>query len=321
MEQKRKWFFGNKDRPDAEAEDTTPTLSYFFKLLWRKAGKLLSLNLLVVLQFIPLVVALLVFLLGPTTPTVESPLYAPLMGASMAGGSPAANLMLGIFGQQLDVPVLSTGRAVVIIVMLSLTALTWGWQNVGAGYNLRSLVRGDSCFLLSDYFYAIRRNLKQGFFFGILDFAFIALILFDIFFFYPLSTDFLYGFMYIIVLIIGILYVCMRFYIFPMMITFDLSIRKLLKNALIFTMLGIKRNLVALLGIAAVIALNIMLIVGGLSIGFSVPIILPFFYLPALLGFIGTYAAYPNIKRYMIDPYLEKNGTDATLSTDAEENA
>ena len=87
-----------------------------------------------------------------------------------------------------------------------------------------------------------------------------------------------------------------------MMITFDLSIKKLLKNALIFTMLGIKRNVVALLGIALILGINIALIIGGLSIGFSVPIILPFFYLPTLLGFIGTYAAYPNIQRYMIDP-------------------
>ena len=317
MEQKKKWFFGNHDRPDAEAEDTTPTLSYFFKLLWRKAGKLLSLNLLMALQFIPLLVALLVFLMGPTTPTVEHPLYAPLLGATIAGGSPAANLMLSVFGQQLDVPVLTTGRLVVIIIMLSITALTWGWQNVGAGYNLRSLVRGDSCFLLSDYFYAIRRNFWQGFIFGLIDFAFIALILFDIFFFYPLSVDFAYGFMYIVVLVVGILYLVMRAYIFPLMITFDLSIKKLLKNALIFTLLGIKRNIIALLGILAVVALNAVLIIGGLSVGFSVPIILPIFYVPALLGFIGMFAVYPNIKRYMIDPYTEQKSTDTASDTDA----
>jgi uncharacterized membrane protein YesL len=105
------------------------------------------------------------------------------------------------------------------------------------------------------------------------------------------------------VLVIGILYLIMRTYIFPMMITFDLSIRKLLKNALIFTMLGIKRNIVALIGVIAILVVNAALIIGGLSIGFSAPIILPFFYLPALLGFVGTYGAYPNIQRYMIDPY------------------
>lgn len=302
-ETKKTWSFLNQERPDAEAEDTTPTLKYFFKLLWRKAAKLLTLNLMMVFQVIPLVVAVLVYFFGSTTPTVEHAAYAPLLGTYIAGGSPAAGTLLGVFGQQLNIPSMTTGRMVVIGIMIAITVLTWGWQNVGATYNLRSLVRGDSAFLWSDYFYAIRRNLKQGFLFGLLDLLILFVLVCDVIFFYPLSTGFGYGMMYGLVLALGIVYLAMRFYIYPMMITFDLSIYKLLKNALIFTMLGIKRNIMGLLGIAFVIVLNILAIVGGLTIGFSVPIILPFFYLLALLGFISMYAAYPNIKRYMIDPY------------------
>ena len=164
-------------------------------------------------------------------------------------------------------------------------------------------MRGDSAFLWSDYFYAIRRNLKQGLLFGILDLTLIVVLAADIFFFYPLSQGFGYGLMYGLVLALGILYLTMRFYIYPMMITFDLSIYKLLKNALLFTMLGIKRNVLAVLGIFFVVILNAVAILWGLSVGFTVPLILPFFYLLALLGFISMYAAYPAIKRYMIDPY------------------
>ena len=306
----------NKERPDAEAEDTTPTLKFFFKLLWRKAAKLLTLNLMMVFQVIPLVVAVLVYFFGTTTPTVQHAAYAPLLGTYIAGGSPAAATLLGTFGQQLNVPVMTTGRLVVIGIMIAITVLTWGWQNVGAAYNLRSMVRGDSTFLWSDYFYAVRRNLRQAFLFGILDLLILFVLVCDILFFYPLSTNFTYGLMYGLVLALGIIYLVMRFYIYPMMITFDLSIYKLLKNALIFTMLGIKRNLVATLGIAAVLVLNVVAIFWGLSVGFSVPLILPFFYLLALLGFISMYAAYPNIKRYMIDPYEtsdDENG-DTTSS-------
>lgn len=313
---RKPWSFLNKERPDAEAEDTTPTLKFFFKLLWRKAAKLLTLNLMMVFQVIPLVVAVLVYFFGATTPTVQHAAYAPLLGTYIAGGSPAAATLLGTFGQQLNIPVMTTGRLVVIGIMIAITVLTWGWQNVGAAYNLRSMVRGDSTFLWSDYFYAIRRNLRQAFLFGILDLLILFVLVCDILFFYPLSTNFTYGLMYGLVLALGIIYLVMRFYIYPMMITFDLSIYKLLKNALIFTMLGIKRNLVATLGIAAVLVLNVVAIFWGLSVGFSVPLILPFFYLLALLGFISMYAAYPNIKRYMIDPYEtsdDENG-DTTSS-------
>ena len=282
---KKPWFFLQKERPDAEVEDTTPTLKFFFKLLWRKAAKLLTLNLMMIFQVIPLVVALLVYFFGATTPTVEHAVYAPLLGTYIASGSPAAATLLGTFGGQLNIPVMTTGRLVVIVIMIAITVLTWGWQNVGAAYNLRSLVRGDSAFLWSDYFYAIRRNLKQGFIFGIIDLLVIVVLATDIIFFFPLSTGFGYGLMYALVLALCIIYLVMRFYIYPMMITFDLSIFKILKNALIFTMLGLKRNVLAVLGILLVVILNVVAIFWGLSVGFSVPLVLPFFYLLALTSY------------------------------------
>ena len=309
--EKRTWFLLGREKPDAEMEDTTPTLKYFFKLLWRKAAKLLTLNLMMIFQVLPLVVAVLVYFFGNTTPTVEHAVYAPLLGTYIAGGSPAAGTLIGIFGQQMNLPVLTPWRMAVILAMILLTVLTWGWQNVGAAYNLRSMVRGDSTFIWSDYFYAVRRNLKQGFWFGIIDALIIFVLAYDIFYFYPLSLlSFGYGLMYGLVVALGLIYLTMRFYIYPMMITFNLSIFKLLKNALLFTMLGLKRNLLALVGIALVVILNIVSILWGLSIGLSVTIILPFFYLLVLVGFISMYAAYPCIKRYMIDPY-ETSGDDA----------
>ena len=113
------------------------------------------------------------------------------------------------------------------------------------------------------------------------------------------------------------LYFVMRLYIYPMMITFDLPIKKLLKNALIFAMLGIKRNIMALLGIVLLVVLNFFAIVWGLSIGLSVTLILPFFYLAALWGFIGVYAAYPVIQKYMIDPYIQKSAEETRDEGDA----
>ena len=314
-QKKRSFFFRNSDRPDALPEDTTPTLGYFFKLLWRKVGKLLSLNLMMAVLYLPIIACVVIYLFSNTIPSVESPLYAPLLGVQIGGGSPTANLLLGMFARQLDIPVLSAGRKVAIILLLGFTALTWGWQNVGATYNLRSLVRGDSCFLFSDYFYAIRRNLKQGFFFGLLDVAIIVVLAVDFFYFSALTDVFLFGVLYMIFIVLAIMYTVMRFYIYHMMITFDLSIKKLLKNALIFVMLGLKRNVVALLGLAVVFGANLALIILGLSVGFSIPLILPIFYLPALAGFIAAYAAWPNIKRYMIDAY-EAPGTNTAATVE-----
>jgi uncharacterized membrane protein YesL len=85
------------------------------------------------------------------------------------------------------------------------------------------------------------------------------------------------------------------------MVTFDMKLGKIFKNALIFTMLGIKRNLMALLGIVLLTG-----IFGALIIFFGQMIpafyIIPFLCLLGFCGFMYTYAAYPIIQRYMIDP-------------------
>lgn len=325
MSEKKKFgFFSRGERADAVAESSEPTFGYFFKLLWRKSGRLLSLNLMMVVRFLPLVAILLIYLLGQKTYTVADPVFTPLMGVHLLGGtqgSNAANLttaLFGIFGGQQEAAFPSVTAIVVMIVLLAFTVLTWGWQTVGGAYNLRSIVRGDSCFLWSDYFYAIKRNLKQGFIFGVIDVIAIAVLVFDWYYFNAMAGASVgLSIMYFVIIMLIIVYASMRFYIYPMMITFDLPIRKLIKNAFIFSMLGIKRNIFAIFGFLLVAGLNILLISPALSIGFTLPLILPLFYLPALGGFMSMYAAYPNIRRYMIDGKTELSSY--TIEADEDE--
>ena len=312
-------FFKREDKPDLLPEDTTPTLQYFFKLLWRKAGKLLTLNLMMIPQVALLLIAFFIYFLGPKVPTVESALHAPLLGISIAGGSPTANLIMGQFTAPLGMPYLTPVRTAIIVALVAVTVLTWGWQNVGATYNMRSLVRGDSCFLWSDYFYAIRKNLRQGFVFGLIDAIIIIVLGVDLFYFNALSGEgFWFGAMFIMSIALSIIYGVMRVYVYYMMITFDLSIKKLLKNALIFVPLGIKRNIMALLGVIVVFGINLLLIVPSLSINLSIVLVLPIFYIPALINFIWGYALWPIIQRYMIDPYNDPNAKDEDKPEEAE---
>ena len=106
----------------------------------------------------------------------------------------------------------------------------------------------------------------------------------------------------------------MRFYTYLMLITFELKITKIIKNALIFTALGIKRNLMAVLGIAVLCAINVFLAIWLVPSGIALPILLPLLYLMATLGFITTYAAYPVIDKYMIAPYA--SNSEETEKTD-----
>ena len=322
MEKQKKPFLSfmwNREREDLlEVEDTTPNLKYFFKLFGRRFPRILTLNLMMLAQILPILVAILVYMWSDTTPTQTSNLFAPLWGVSQISSAPSVSVWLSTLNIQTFVPIQTLPNIIAYVILFAVTAVTWGWQQVGAAYNLRSMVRREPVYLWSDFFYAIKRNLKQALIFGLLDFHFLFLLVFDYLYFYMITGSFAVDFMFFIIFALIILYSVMRFYLYLLLITFDLKTLKLFKNALIFSVLGIKRNLMAALGIVLVIGINLLLILGGLSIGLATPLILPLFYLLGVSGFITTYAAYPVIQKYMIDPYTDNNDDNGNNS-DADE--
>lgn len=296
-----------------EKEDRTPNLKFFFKQWWRKMSKLLTLNFLMVFQIIPIIVAFFIFFTGPTTPTQTSPVFAPLYGANIISeGSPVNSLLLAINNQQFQIPVYNTPVMYVIIGLGAFLVLTFGWQNIGATYVLRGLVRGDAVFIVSDFFHGIKKNFKQGFLLGLIDALVIGVLVIDFIFFMSAGQTLFINIMYFIIFGICIIYFFMRFYLYLLAITFELKIKKIIKNSFIFSMLGIKRNLMATIGVLTLIAINFLLYMLLIPIGIIVPLILPLVYLLPFANFMTTYAAYPVLEKYMISPYEKENNNTET---------
>ena len=302
-----------------KGEDTTPNLKRFFKLFGRKFWRLVSLNLMMIVQIIPLAVCIFLALGGPKVPTQYSALYAPLLGAQTAlPTAEGITLFTSAAGLMHQTPIFNSWVHWVMGLMVILHLATFGWQTVGATYILRNLVRGDGVFLISDYFYAIRRNWKQGLIMGIIDTAIIGTLVFDFMYFWGQPSSGLNNFMYVMILALALIYLIMRFYTYLMLVTFDMKITKIFKNALIFVVLGIKRNLMALLGMALLIALAVVMIA---YLGAILPavIILPFLYLMSFCGFMATFAAYPVIQKYMIDPVVNPKAAETAEAAEAAE--
>lgn len=290
-----------------KGEDTTPNLKYFFKLWGRKFWKLISLNFLMLVQILPLMGCLFLYLGGPKVPTQYDPLYTVLLGAQTAlptsEGMTLFNSAAGLLHQT---PIFNSWAHWAMGLLIIFHLVTYGWQKAASTYILRNLVRGDGVFMFSDYFYAIRKNWKQGLIMGIFDSAIIFALVFDFLYFLNSPTTGMNNFMYVMIFALILIYGIMRFYTYLMMVTFDMKLGKILKNALIFTALGIKRNIMALLGILLLTGIFVLMIVFLLPMKLAVVIILPFLCLLAFCGFMYTYAAYPIIQRYMIDPVVKK---------------
>ena len=323
-EKKNKLFgffdYNRDNKPDALEEDTTPTVGRYFKVLGRRFWKLVTLNLMMLPLIVPVLVCFYLYISMQQTPVSGEVLFPQLLGASAVGGTPTTTLLFDLFGAQQNVPIFTTWTYIGMGICIAFLVITFGWQNVGAAYIVRNMVRGEPIFVWSDYFYAIKRNLKEGFFLGLIDAVILFVLGFDIAYFWGRTGSFTLDFGFFATIALIVIYFLMRFYIYLLLVTFDLSIFKILKNALIFSMLGFKRNIMGVLGIALITGVHILLLLLLISTPLSgLPIILPFLWYMAAVTFTSAYAAYPIIDRYMITPYINQINEEESRETATED--
>ena len=296
------WYFkgANKDNDKLDINALEkPTVANFFKVLWKKLGKLLSTNLIFIFGNFPVFFFLLAFS-GILSETASAPLYhswGPLYGASKFAESTEISALAGLFSVHTETTVINTPT----IIFFSLGALiifTLGFTKIGTTYIYRNMMSGEAIFPLSDFFYVIKKNVKQSLILGIIDTLFIGMFAYNI---YVLSHSYgnssMDSIMFFFTIAMCIVYSFIRPYAYLMAFTFDLKIKQIIKNSVFFVILGIKRNLMAMLGVIGVILLNYALFVIFMPLG----ILLPFIITVAVCDFIGVYAAYPVILQYMLD--------------------
>lgn len=294
-----------------------PNLKNFFKLFSRKVTTLLTVNLMFVFGNFPFIFVFMAISgnFHAQSTAASSHMFGPLHGILLhSPNTPASAALFGVYGLQFPKYYPSVW-VYVLFGLATLLLFTYGPVSSGFTYLIRNMVRQKPIFLWSDFVDTIKRNIKQSIPLGIIDLLFSFLICYDIVFFFANTGTFTKNLMFWLAIVISVLYVIMRFYMYILLVTFDLKIKKIIKNSFIFTLLGFKRNIVAFLGIVALILINYYLYIFVPPIGF----IFPFVFLFAWSAFIAAYAAFPIIKRYMIDPYYEEktdNETGEKIFTD-----
>ncbi len=276
----------------------------FFKLSWWHMGKITSVNLIFLVANFPMWFILLAFsgLLNDSISAPASSMYSVLFGTIQNGVDPVNAALYGVHGVQ-GVMSITTTATLVMYALGGLMIFTFGFANIGTTYILRNLIKGDPVFIRHDFFYAIKRNLRQGFIMGIIDLVIIILLAYDMAFFFFNMGGYTASLMFYASVLLAIIYSIMRFYIYNLIITFDLSLFKVIKNSFIFSALGLKRNLLAFLGIALLLLLDYYLIILITPLGVMLPLIVLYGY----CAYIGSYASWPKIKQIMVDPYASKD--------------
>ena len=276
------------------------TLLKFFRLTKRKFWRICALNIFFILTNLP-IFALLFYAAGYGTVAAKTPLsiwFGPIHGAMEYAEGPAAALLYSLCGITIDGSYPGTW-SYILLGIACLTLLTFGFSNVGMAYMLRNYTREEPCDF-KDYFITIKKNWRQALILGIFDGIIITSIVLNLYLL-------LFGqgpsaFLAVIGAAAGAIYLMMRNYFYVIMITFNLSIIKIVKNSLIFAFVNVKRNL------AGFFASALCWITTAAFVFFVTPLgaVVLFGLIFSFTSFVGVYCAYPAIKQYMIDPIIDE---------------
>jgi len=161
----------------------------------------------------------------------------------------------------------------------------------GFTYVLRNWSRQEHAFLVSDFFEHTKKNWKQGLALSIISTVATYLYLTALLFY--LKTGVATEVILFLGAVVAVVLLIMGFYTYPMVVTFDMKLIDIIKNALIFTMAKLPQNLFFFIIIAAV---HILLL-------WYIPfawIVLMVFILIAWSGYTMNFYVWHVINKYMM---------------------
>ena len=284
-------------------------LKRFFITYKNNFGKMVYCNIYMVLGNFPAL-----FLIAVLSGLTKLSAYAPISDSFFnLGGiymieptTPFSMSLYALNGLQ-DQMLVNSTLSYVFYGIGALVLLTFGCVNVGTAYILRNIAKGEPVFIWHDFWYAIKRNWKQALPFGVIDGIINGILIFNIYTTVVSGGSFLTSMMFWANIVLTVLYFFMRCYIYVQMVTFKLSVFKIMKNSLIFALLGFKRNILALLGSILFVLLEIVFFfsLGGLLVPFGIAA--PLAVMLSSMAYMKVYAAYFKIKTVMIDPYYAEH--------------
>lgn len=242
----------------------------FFEIFGRKFWKLFELNFLYFLSFLPVIGAAVLYL---------------------------------VLSSQLG--------TILAAACLVLFAVIIGPATAAHTKILKNFVMEKPTFLAHDFFRTFRSEFKHSCIVGILDCLLVCCIS-AAFYVYPrlieqTGNKVFYVF-FAITLSIGVIGLLMNFYIFPMLVSTNLSLKNVLKNSLALSVVALKTNIVTLLIVSAVVAVYAVVLM-FVNIRYSMILLFLLPFLPASwLGLVIVFQSYPIIQKYIINPYYEQRG-------------
>lgn len=204
------------------------------------------------------------------------------------------------------------------VILLIASVLCYGPAKCGVTYVLRNYSRETHSWL-SDIWDKAKENWKQGMIFGVIDCIIAALVVFNLTFRPPEELATMMRVCKYVTLLVGMLYVFMRKYIYLMIVTVKLNLKSLITNAWLLAFIGIFRNFFSGLANLLLWVLAYVLI---MAVHPFLEIVLLGMFLYSFTNFLSISACYPLVDKYLVKPIEEMQAQEqATQAGEDGENS
>lgn len=269
-------FFDYTKPGPGVSKDAPPKarITTFFGILSRKFWSLVKLNILFIIFNLPAIIAVL--------------FASMFLFQNIIGGEPLTDLLT---------------RIMIGSILLCIPVITVGPAQAGFTYVLRNYAREEHAFIWWDFKENAIRNLKESLIISVIGFFFIIIMGIAINFYFSFEkmnilTSLALGLLSMTFLI----FTMMHMYIYPMLVTFKLTVKQIYKNAFVFAIIKFLPNLGILVLCLIIILISFYYTVIGI-------VLLPLITL-SLIGLITNFYVYPKLHKYMIDKIEEEDDDD-----------
>jgi len=159
------------------------------------------------------------------------------------------------------------------LLMIPCLMLT-GPATAAVSYIVRNWARDEHSWVWSDFKDAWKENWKQGVLMMLINGIVIMLFNVNLIFYGQMAREnLIYSFLYYFMIMLFILFAMMNMFIFPMMVTYRLKLRQMIKNAFILTMVKLPRTFLIFILAAAIIllSLSVLLSIPFFIVGLTFP--------------------------------------------------
>lgn len=255
----------------------------FFQIFFRKFWHIVKLNMLFLVFNLPAVIAM--------------PFISQLFWEAL-------NENRGPIGSSIDELAFYFAMGAILVCIPMVTV---GPAQAGFTYVLRNFAREEHAFIWGDFKEHALNNAGQSALICLADLAVVLVIAMDINFYLRIGRGniFLTAIAFLIMFLF-LLYLMMHMYIYPMLVTFRLTVKQIYKNALIFSLIRFLPNLGILVLCFITAALPLLL--------FPAAGILLFFLITmSTVGLITNFYVYPTLKKYMMDKLVGETQGDGSF--------